>query len=124
MDSTFQPDAILSLAGIVLSLLFGYLPMLKTWYDGVNPVYRPLIMAGVLLLVTVGKLVAECSGQFACIGANWQPAFWGWFGALIANQTTFMIAVKQPRQARMDAEFDAQFDEIIEEIKPCDENGK
>jgi hypothetical protein len=124
MDITFQPDAILSLAGIVLSLVFGYLPMLKTWYDGVNPVYRPLLMAGVLLLITVGKLVAECGGSFACMGVNWQAAFWGWFGALIANQTTFMIAVKQPRQERMDAAYFAGLDAQINDVDPCAEDGK
>lgn len=115
MDITFQPDAILALTGVVLSLVFGYLPMVKDWFDSVPSTYKPLLMAGVLLLVTVGKLVAECNGSFACMGVNWQLAFWGWFGALVANQTTYAVAVKQPKHAMWEAEYLASLDEPIEE---------
>jgi len=99
----YEPDVILALSGVALSLVFGYLPMVKDWYDNVPSQYKPLLMAGILLLVTAGKLVVDCEGSLACMGANWQAALWGWFGALIANQTTYLVGVRQVRQAQEDA---------------------
>lgn len=97
MDMT--PDALVTLAGVILSLVFAYLPGAKDWFDGLDRQYKPLFMAGVLLVVAAGKLLYDCQLQPACLELNWSTALWTWLIALVANQTTFAVGVKQIKAA-------------------------
>ena len=97
MDMT--PDGLVTLVGIVLSLVFGYIPWVRSWFDQLDSRYKPLFMAVVLLLVAAGKLAVDCRLDGACLAANWQRVLWVWFAALVANQTTYSVTVKQINQA-------------------------
>ena len=97
MDMT--PDGLVTLVGVVLSLVFGYIPWVKAWYDQMDSRYKPLFMAAALLLVAFGKLAVDCHLDAACLAANWERVLWVWLTALVANQTTFVVAVRQSRQA-------------------------
>lgn len=91
----WSPDGLVTLMGIVLSLVCAYFPMVKDWFDQLDPKLKPLTMALILLLVTAGKLLVECRLDTSCLLFNWQTALWAWLVALIANQSTFAVAVKQ-----------------------------
>jgi hypothetical protein len=91
-------DGLALYAGVVLSLLFSYVPGLNTWFAGLEAIYKRLIMLG-LLLLTAGVIYG-----IACLGWG------GWFGlaltcdkkglvelvqafilAMIANQAAYQI---------------------------------
>lgn len=53
----------------VLSMLFAYVPGFKDWFDPLEPTKKRLIMAGLLLLVTIGAFVYGCADRldgFVC----------------------------------------------------------
>lgn len=101
----FTPDALVTLAGVILSLVFGLVPVLREWFDEFDPRWKPLFMAGVLLLVAAGKLAYDCQLETACMAANWGQYLMTWLMAVVANQTTYQVAVRQPARAREIAEF-------------------
>lgn len=102
----FTPDALVTLSGVILSLAFGLIPILRDWFDGFDPRWKPLLMAGVLLLVTVGKLLFDCQLDGACLAASWASYLWVWLASIVANQTTYQVAVRQSNRVRVDATYD------------------
>lgn len=83
-----------SMAGLVLSLAFAYMPGLSDWYDGKNSQTKALIMAGLLLVVAAASYGLSCTGNFAyfeCSEAGAWTAVEVFIAALVANQGTYMI---------------------------------
>lgn len=87
-------DFISSIAGVLLSIIFSYIPGVATWYNSLNSDYKRLVMFASLLLVTGGVLVSQCA-----TAAGWQcsqntviEAFRVFVMALIANQSTDRIS--------------------------------
>ena len=88
------PEAIASTAGVILSLVLSYFPVVKNWYNPL-PNEQKVTATGVLLvLVTAGTLLYKCQGQFACLTTDWPLALSTLVAALVANQSAYLIAVK------------------------------
>lgn len=84
-------------AGALLSLLFGYVPGFRTWFDGKDPITMRLIMLGCLVLIAVAVFGASCA-NLQIPGVNLvcsAQGAWGLFQvfalAAIANQTTYSL---------------------------------
>lgn len=83
-----------SVAGLVLSLAFAYVPRLSDWYDGKNSQTKALIMAGLLLVVAVGAYGLSCASPysyFECTRVGAWTAAQVFVAALVANQGTYLI---------------------------------
>lgn len=59
---TVSSELIVSIAGIVLSLLFSYIPGLRTWFAALVTETKQLIMLGLLVLVTGAIYALGCYG--------------------------------------------------------------
>jgi putative flippase GtrA len=88
-----------NIAGIVLSLLLAYVPAVSDWYSGKDSKQKAGIMAGLLAVAAVGVFGLSCLGWVADLGvACTQVSAFGlvkvFIAALIANQSTFLVAVR------------------------------
>lgn len=88
-------------AGILLAILFGYTPGLKTWYDAQAGERKALVMGGALL-ATAGIVAAGSCwlgyGWITCDEAGGKLLAELFVNALIANQTTYTLAVRPFKQ--------------------------
>ena len=82
-------------AGVVLSLLFGYFPGLKGWFDGLETGKKRLIMAGLLLAVSAGIFGLSCWKIVDPVVVCDQTGLVGlgkvFVLSVIANQATFTL---------------------------------
>ena len=103
MDN-WNAEMLVALVGVVLSFVFGYFPWVKDWFDSLDSRIKPLVMAGILLLVSAGHLAVSCSFQWPCIQLHWSEYLRVWFVAMLANQTAYQVAVRQQKQHEFWAE--------------------
>lgn len=96
---------IAAVAGVLLSLVFQYIPGLSAWYDALTPTPKRLVMLAALAVSAVGVLAYQCRGDGACYGANWETAVKALVTAVVANQGTASILPLSPerRQVRDEA---------------------
>lgn len=94
-------DILVSSAGVLLSLLFSYVPGLSSTYDGYTATVKRLIMLGLLLIVSLGIFAVTCLGFVEFLGlaikCDQEGAallFRVFILAMIANQSTFLISPK------------------------------
>lgn len=59
---TVSSEILVGIAGVVLSLLFSYIPGLRTWYAALITETKQLIMLGLLVLVTGAIYALGCYG--------------------------------------------------------------
>ena len=94
-------DLISSVAGVILSLLFSYLPGLSSWYGELVGDKKRLIMLGMLALVAGGMYALDCGGvliKFApslagmCGVDGWVDVLRAFVAAMIANQASFALS--------------------------------
>lgn len=97
----FNADQLWSLWGVALSLGFAYLPGVKDWFEQLDSRYKPLIMAGGLLLLTAGKLVVVCRLDQPCYLVNWWGYLQIWGMAILANIGTYQVVVRQFKQRQL-----------------------
>lgn len=92
-------EQIASLAGVLLSLLFAYVPGVEAWYGGLDGTIKRIVMGGLLIVAAAGSLGWTCyqggGDVAACLTANWQTYLTALVAALVANQATFMLAVRK-----------------------------
>lgn len=88
-------EQIASLAGIILSLAFAYVPGLSDKYNALDGTKKRLIMGAVLILAVVGALAYQCRIDTACYAAGWEEYLSALVSALVANQAAFLIAPKR-----------------------------
>lgn len=89
------PELLSSLAGIVLSLLFSYVPGLSTWYARLDTQYKSLSMVVLLLLTAGGVFGLACAGLLAsvtCDQAGGIQMIKIFVAALIANQAAYILS--------------------------------
>lgn len=91
----WNSELLLALLGVVLSLIFAYLPGVKEWFETLDSRWKPLVNLGALLLVTAGRLVWLCKADLACMQINLPAALMAFLTALVSNQMTFTFLVKQ-----------------------------
>lgn len=92
-------DLILSLVGIFTSLIYANLPGVKRWFEQLPSDYKPLVNLATIFVVAVGVLVYNCRGDGACYAANYEAAIRSFIFAVISNQTTYMVGVRQQKKA-------------------------
>lgn len=88
-----------SLAGILLSLVFSYIPGLQGWFAALSGQYKRLVMLAALLIVAIGIYISACIGysaQVTCDIAGAQQLISLFLTAMIANQAAYMITPTQP----------------------------
>jgi len=86
-----------AIAGVVLSLVFSYIPGVKNWFDGLESVFKQAVMGGVLIFVTGVIFGLACYGVIVAVECT-QAGALGLIMALIAalagNQSTYLITKK------------------------------
>jgi len=90
-----------SIAAVILSLAFSYLPGLSDWYAAQTSEAKRLAMLGLLVLVAAGTFSLACAGFGPKLGITLACDQQGAFGllqtlimALVANQATYLITPK------------------------------
>jgi hypothetical protein len=96
-----ENNAIAGFAGLLLSLLFGYVPGLRDWYEALDGVRKAQVMAGLLLLAAGGLYAAACYTPWSVGVTCGEPGFWAlvemFLAALVANQAAYLIGVRPAR---------------------------
>jgi len=98
-----------TIAGVILSLLFSYIPGLNTWFAALESLHKRLIMLGLLFISALGFMALSCWGFLADLSGIQIPCDrQGLIGlvqmfimAVIANQSTY--AISEPTNAVVDA---------------------
>ena len=90
------------IAGVVLSLVFSYVPGLNTWFSGLDGTIKRLAMLVLLVVVALGSFGLACSGWGADFGLKLTCDRTGLIGllqalglAVIANQSAYAITPTQ-----------------------------
>lgn len=93
MDNNF----LASVAGILLSLGFAYLPGVKEKFEVLTSQGKALTMAGLLLVAALVVFGLSCWSPYEYITCD-QTGAWGlaklFVAALIANQGMYLLAVR------------------------------
>ena len=91
-------EQLAAVAGLVLSLAFSYVPGLSDWYGALEATRKRLVMAGLLLVVTVGVFGFSCGGLaniVTCDKAGAWALVNAFIAALVANQATYQITPRK-----------------------------
>lgn len=97
--ATLTPELLASLAAIVFSLLFAYVPRVSTWYNALDSEYKSSIMGGVIVLVGLASFGLSCGGFItldgvACSQTGVVAVIQIILYALIANVGSYTLLVK------------------------------
>jgi hypothetical protein len=117
-------ETLSAIAGALLSLAAAYAPGVSGWFAALDPLRKRLVMLGALALAAGGILAVECLGWWAYLATPAgapatscdTPGALGvarvFVKALMANQTTFLLAVQRtPRREAFD--YMAQVERLI-----------
>ena len=99
--TTLTVEQLVALVGVILSILFNYLPGAADWYAGQTETYKKLFMLLLLVLTTLGFFGASCAGILtqlypgllvSCDKPGLLGLIWVLIQAVIANQATYKIS--------------------------------
>ena len=102
-----QPDPLSSIAGLVLSLCFSYIPGLSGAYARLGTTAKSLIMAVLLAVVALGSVLWTCrtaSVMGSCVSETWGGYFQAFISALVANVGAHHISPETPEVKAAKAE--------------------
>ncbi len=88
-----------SIAGLILSLAFSYIPGLSDLFAKQDGTRKRLIMAGLILLSAAGALAYKCAGLSECYTANLNEYVQAFIAALVANQAAYLVSPKSTPKA-------------------------
>lgn len=98
-------ELLVMIAGSLLSLAVRYVPQLRERYDRLDAEGKARVMAVALVLVTLGVFGLACANllvlfglEVACTAASAVQLIQLLFLALMANQSTYMIAVRPAKK--------------------------
>ena len=104
-----------SIAGGVLSLFFSYVPGANTWFAGLQPTAKRLIMLALLILTAGVVFGLSCTAwgpawgfEISCDQGGAQKLVTAFFLALVANQATYGISPEAPAVTSVKAEAKAE----------------
>lgn len=93
------PETLALVAGIILSLVFSYIPGLNTKFAGLSSEVKRLIMLGLCILVGAGAFGLTCAGfgdvigaQLACTKQSLVTLFQSIALVAIANQSAYALS--------------------------------
>lgn len=93
-------DTILYVVGVVVSLLFSYVPKLKDWYEAQHG-YKALIMVGLIAIVSAAFFGLSCTTlaaalgiQVACTSEGALAVALAFIKIIIANQAAYLLTRK------------------------------
>lgn len=93
---TLTSELLVSLAGVVLSLLFSYIPGLRVWFAALVSEKKQLIMLGLIVVVSGGVFGLGCAGildiGLACDKGGVIALIKLLVAGIIANQATYLIS--------------------------------
>jgi hypothetical protein len=95
MEFTLSPETISMIAGVMLTLLFSYVPGLSAWFQTLDSTKKSLVMLGLLVLVSAGAFGLSCAGWItglACTQVELRRLVWCLVLAIIANQAIYKIS--------------------------------
>ena len=87
-----------SISGIVLSLVFSYIPGAKRWFDSLEREYKQLVMGILLFLVSAGVFGLSCAKIFeyvTCTKEGLLGLISTFISALVANQSVYLITRRE-----------------------------
>jgi len=83
-----------SIAGVLLSLLFSYIPGVNAWFAALAKEQKQMTMGVLLVVVAVGSLALACAGLYTnllCTRDGALELAKVLVAALVANQATYLI---------------------------------
>jgi hypothetical protein len=95
-----SPELIVAVAAALLSLVFGYFPALRNWYESKSSEVQGGIMLGLLALLSFGGFLPVCFGWFVedipltCDKAGVSQAVRLFVYAIAMNQGIYLTHVK------------------------------
>ena len=96
-------EQLAALAGLILSLLFSYVPGLSDWYEPLEQTKKRLIMLGLLVVVAAGVYGLSCGPtnlQFVtCDKAGVMALISAFITAMVANQATYELSPRKAAQS-------------------------
>ena len=90
-------ESLSMVAGVVLSLVWSYIPGAQGWFDKLAPNYKRLVMLASLLVVAGGVFGLACMGRLdavACDGDGAWQLVELFVLAAVANQGAYMLTPK------------------------------
>lgn len=90
------------LAGAIISLLTMYVKGFNTWFAGLDPKVKPLVMLGFNALATgilVGLSCAKLTDVIVCDEAGLVEVAWVFLYMVLGNQAAFLLS-PQPKPVR------------------------
>lgn len=96
------PEGLVALLGAALAVFFAYFPGVKDWFDKLDSRWKPLLNAGLLLVLVLALVGLGCIGivnYFACSWAGVMDAVLLWVYALVGNILGYQVLVRQFKQA-------------------------
>ena len=81
-----------AVAGVILSLLFKYVPGLDAWYAKQESSAKELIMLGIMVVAVGGAFGLSCAGWldiYACTELGARDAVFALVGAVVGNQGAY-----------------------------------
>jgi hypothetical protein len=99
-DKIMPETTIASLAGVIISLVFSYIPGVSDWYANLNAQYKSLWMLAFLLIACGVLFGAGCLGyssQVACTAEGAKSLVPLFIAAAIANQATYLISPQKSK---------------------------
>lgn len=96
MNFQLTPELLAGIVGVIISLLFSYVPKFNTWYAALESSIKSLIMLVMLLVVTGAIFGGACLSWFTtditCNQAGVWKAISIFISALIANQGIYQLS--------------------------------
>lgn len=90
-------ESLAALAGVALSLAFGYARGLSTWFEKREPEDKRLIMGVLVVVAGVGSLALSCANIIPgveCTQAGLLEVVGAIVAALIGNQSMYVLSSK------------------------------
>lgn len=94
-------ELLVSIVTVVMSLFFAYIPGVKKWYDALPSEIKATVMGTLLIVASLSIFGLACSGLAAdlqiaitCDKIGGITLVKVLISALVANQSTYMLAVR------------------------------
>jgi hypothetical protein len=99
LEISISAEVLLTIVAVILSIMFEKLPNLKRWFDTVESVYKPLVMAllstaTVLIVFSIScfyPLKLEFNPTLACNAVGFHLVFLYSFATFGGNQAFFAV---------------------------------